>query len=118
MDNASLAEEQQIEGEARPVGCPAAGPHLLHILRREPEEAAQLFGGPFIGQGFEAAGGKEIVGHGAPPFHLSCEITCTFASISATIAMWRSMRQFRRAFFCPRCRSPAQGSAAQIVGTS
>ncbi len=34
------AQEQQIEGEAEPVGCPTAGPHLLHILLREPEEPA------------------------------------------------------------------------------
>lgn len=33
-------KEQQIECEAKPVSCLTAGPYLLHILRREPEEPA------------------------------------------------------------------------------
>lgn len=32
------AKEQQIEREAESVGCPTAGPRLLHFLRCEPEE--------------------------------------------------------------------------------
>ncbi|MFL5627726.1 MAG: hypothetical protein ACJ788_19275 [Ktedonobacteraceae bacterium] len=34
------AEEEQIEREAEPVGCPTASPHLLHILGHEPKESA------------------------------------------------------------------------------
>src|SRR2546421_10879298 len=29
------AKEEQIEREAEPIGCPATGPHLSHILRSE-----------------------------------------------------------------------------------
>ncbi len=43
------AKEQQIQREAEPVSCPTAGPHLEYILGCEPEEPAQLFGGPSVG---------------------------------------------------------------------
>ena len=36
------AKEEQIECEAEPVGCTAAGTHLSHILRSEEEKPSEV----------------------------------------------------------------------------
>jgi hypothetical protein len=42
------AKEEQIEREAEPVGCPAAGPHLSHILRGEEEKPSEVLRWPVL----------------------------------------------------------------------
>jgi hypothetical protein len=43
---------------------------------------------------------EDDLAQGESRFFVSQCVTCTLASISATIAMWKLMRQFPRTFFC------------------
>ena len=63
------AEEQQIEREPEPVGCPAAGPHLSHILRGQEEKPGEVLRRPVLLQGPESPSVEGLCCHNRSPLH-------------------------------------------------
>ena len=54
------SQEKQVEREAEAVGCAAAGFHLEHVFRRQPEEPSQFFRGPFPSEDLEPSLREQI----------------------------------------------------------